>query len=257
MATSKTTSAPIPAKEAAEAALNKPSIIKVMTFAAYRVSGKGKDQSVSVIAGAADGRINNGVVELLADNVPFNSKILQGREPAGGKGLLMLYGGRDVADELFQWRTRARKEDFKIAFATIDIEVGYMESNLITRKMLKTYKSNMQFAYVRRMVSDLQADILEQFATLNDQIAPLKKGGSASSIALYPNLFDQVFEQDKDLANLQVLAIPLMDDIDYPEKMRLRQVVYVRPQAKIVNITQGATDAHILLPSWMTNIKTS
>lgn len=254
MATSKTTSAPISAKEAEEAARTKPSIIKLMTFAAYKVSGEGKRQKVSVVGGAADARFNNGVVELLATSVPFNSQLLQGREPADGKGLLMLYGGKDAADELFHWRTRARKENFKIAFATIDVEVGYMEPNLITRQMMKTYKSNMQFAYLRRMVSELQADILEQFSSLSDEVAPLEKGGSVAAISLYPNLFDQVFEQDKDIGNLQVLAIPVMDDVEFPAKQRMRQVAYVRPQAKIVKITQGATDAHIVLPRWMTNI---
>lgn len=234
-------------------AKNRPSTIKLKTVALYHKSGVGAKAKVKHHAGAVNARMGeDGVVELLAGNVPFIAETFKGKAPKAGSGLLMLYGIRDTLDETSRLRALARSSGLHFADAEIEVEIGYMEPKLVNREMLKAYGTNMQFANVRRMMVDLQMDIAQAFSSYAD-IDDAERPTRVSEIARFPHFFDRLFEEDRDMQNLSVLGIPLLDDPRFSEKMR--QVAYVRPNAKVVAIRQGATDARILLPSWMTNVK--
>lgn len=234
------------------AATQKPSTIKLTTFALYAVNSSGSKVTIKCHAGASHARIgDDGVIELLATNVPFRSGNFMGKAPKAGKGMLMLYGIHDTLDELARMSAVARAEGLRLAKAEVEVNIGYMEPKLISRAMLKAYGPHMQFGNLRRMVAPLQTEIAESFVKYakKDEIAITKR---VSEIAKYPHFFDRLFDDDEDMAHLSVISIPLRDDPNYTERMR--QVAYVRPDARVVSISQGATDARILLPSWMTNV---
>jgi len=235
-----------------DAATNKPSTIKLTTFALYEVSGSGSKPQIKCHAGASHARVgDDGVIELLASSVPFKSDTFTGKAPKSGKGMLMLYGIHDTLDELARMSTIARSQGLRLAKAEVEVNIGYMEPKLVSRAMLKAYGPHMRFGNLRRMVATLQTDIAEAFVKYAKK-EDLEISNRVSEIAKYPHLFDRLFDEDEDMAHLSVISIPLLDDPKFTGKMR--QVAYVRPDAQVVSIRQGATDARILLPNWMTNV---
>lgn len=229
------------------------STIKLTTFALYSARGTRTDREVKVIAGATNPRIaQDFVIELDAANVPFASRAFREREPKEGHGLLMLYGIRDTLDEVMKWRKLAReKPNTFFASAEIEIEVGQLESGLVDRKMLKAQGAEMAFANLRRMTADTQTEILDRFAeyAAQDKLKPKTDMSRISQIAMHPEYFDRLFQDDRAFKHLSIFVIPVADN---PEvKGRMRQLAYVRPGAKIVGIKQGSTEARIVLPSWM------
>lgn len=231
------------------------STIRFTTFALYRNVGKrGQTNSfVEVLHGASAGRFgDDGRVELLAGSAPFNTLAYEKLAPKDGEGLLMLYGHRDALDELQAWRRKARDLDAEMAWATVEVAVGHMETNLIDRASMKAAAGTLRFANVRRMKASLQIDILERFAGYVSA-----EGGNADSkmsrpvqMATRPDLFVRALEDDADLRALDALVIPVADDPEVPG--RIRQVALVRPSAQVVEVRQGSSEASILLPQWMT-----
>ncbi len=252
MATAKETKLDV--EEVKQLATLKPSTVKVITFAVYSKSGSARAPKIKCIHGASDARVaEDGVIELLIDNIPFNSKTFKGKPPAPGKGLLMLYGNTDPLADQARWFATARANGWQIARAELEIEVGYMEAGMVSRQILKEYGRYMHFANLRRLTADLQTSIAEDFARYAEKEMSTVDAERLQDVARNPQYFDRLFEEDKDFSRLTVFATVLLDDPQFPKKMR--QVAYVRPEAKIVDIRQGGTDVRLVLPSWMTNVK--
>lgn len=251
-----------PAAPALEApAINNvlPASVKLTVFALYERLQNGL---IRPLHGISDVRhAEDGKIDILTSGVPYRSKSFIDQQIPDGEGLLMLYGGKDVLDELMYWRRVAREENASFAWAEVEVEVGYLEPLQITRELLRDPRRNLSFINFRRVSVDLQNDVSEAFATLNIEKKKLKKAETAGAetktavqrvveIALTPEHWPTLCADDEDFSRLGVIVVPVADDPSYPTK--IRQVAFVRPSAKIIKITQGSTDARIVLPSWMT-----
>lgn len=231
--------------------------VGLTSFAVYRVHGKAGDpgMKVEVLAGATDSRIDEkGRVQLLAGNVPFHSDAFKKRSPAAGSGLLALYGHRDALEELAFWRAYAREQKAEFAYVTYNVVVGTINPQLVDRERLRSDPS-MGFMSMRRTMSSLQTEIHERFYGY----VKAERGNAdvnmatVSQIATRPDLFDRLFEDDRDLRQLSVFVIPVADDPAVPGKMR--QLAYLRPGSTVINVRQGVETVDLLLPSWVTDEK--
>lgn len=237
---------------AAEASNKKPSSVKLTAFCLYQAKrdAKGRLKSVTALDGAQDARIgDDGRVELLASSVPWRSKKFAAPQPGAGFGMLLLYGIKDTLEELYRWRNKARQIGADFAYAEFDVEVGIIEPGLVSRDLLKTRGRESRFANLRRMNVMLQGEILQAMRKHDPAVTKMV------DLAARPHLFDMIFEDDKEIANLDVFVIPVADDDETPGLMR--QVAYVRPGSKILGVNQGSDQASIFLPSWMTDKKMS
>lgn len=211
---------------------------------------------VDVLYGASSGRLgDDGKLELLADSVPFHSDSFRNKGPRPGFGLLMLYGIRDSLEEMQYWRFKAREMGAEFVCAEFEFEVGTIEPKLTDRQLLKATAGKNRFLNFRRMKSELQTEVLESFsayAISNGEKAD-ENLSRVSQIANRPDLFDRLLVEDRDFAALDILVIPVADDDALPGKMR--QLAYVKPEAKVLSILQKSDESRILLPPWMTDTK--
>jgi hypothetical protein len=232
------------------------STVKLTTFAIFNKQGSdgAPGTTVTPLYGASAARFgDDGRVELLADNAPFHADSFRGKEPKPGHGLLMLYGIRDSIEEIQFWRTKAREMEAEFASATVEFDVGGIEVGLTDRPLLKAKAGENRFLNMRRMKSSLQTEILERFQhqvrlegqDVDDEMRRV------AQIANRPDLFDNLFEHDRDMAHLDVLIIPVADNPESPGHMR--QMAYVRPGAQVVSLQQADDSVRILLPLWMTD----
>jgi hypothetical protein len=253
----------------------KPSSIELTVMAMYQLqpARKGSPASVKTLAGAVNARVTpEGRVELLADNAPFLNSLF--KAPAPGKGLLMVYGVRDSLESVQRWVEKARSAGAELAIAQVEVEVGSIEAGLVDRDLLRTFDQfdpssrflpakeaktaprpyPARFVNLRRMKQDLQHQV---YATLAGHAKSLDKPlqqASVLELATRPELFDALFELDADFRKqIDVLAIPVADDLENP--IRMRQLAYVRPGTKILRVTQGQDRASILLPRWLTDLE--
>lgn len=232
------------------------STVKLIGFSIYKAKPGilKKDDPVEAFYGASTIRVNDsGVVELLLDSAPYHSDAFATKKPKPGFGMLMLYGIRDSLDEMYFWRTKARELKAEFAYAEFEFRVGEIEVGLTDRNTLRSAPGRNRFLNVRRMKASLQTDILARFTDYAnaDGLDIKEEMRRVSQIANRPNYFDHLFQDDDDLAKLDIVVIPVADDPAIPGKMR--QMAYVRPGAEIVSIVQGSTAATILLPDWMTD----
>jgi hypothetical protein len=233
------------------------STVKLTAFALFkreRVAGQ-PGFTVERICGASAARVcDDGSIELLADSVPFHAPSFQSKSPRPGNGLLMLYGIRDALDEMQYWRTRARDLGAEFAHAEFEFAVGTIEVGLTDRPLLKAAAGRNRFLNVRRMSAALQSDVLLHFSEYSDsEGTPLdERLPRLAQIASRPDLYDKAFIDDADLGRLDILVIPVADDPSSPKAVR--QVAYVRPNARCVSVNQGNSGVCILLPSWMTGL---
>jgi len=232
------------------------STVKLTTFSIYKALKKPNEagETVKVLFGASASRVNDsGNIELLADSVPFHTEAFKTKAPKPGFGLLMLYGIRDSLEELYYWRSQARAMGAEFTYAEFELAIGYLEPGLTDRKILQDTKGKSRFLNLRRMRASLQSQILQRFSEyVSSEGADINEEMSrVSQIATRPDLFDRLLVEDKDLAKLDVLVIPVNDDVEGTGKMR--QVAYVKPGIQVVSVVQGSDTATIVLPSWMTN----
>lgn len=231
------------------------STVKLVTFALFENSKRGVAAGAGPakpVVGAVASRIgDSGKLELLADSVPFRSRKFDSRKPADGCGMLMLYGVRDTLDEIHHWRTYAREHQLEFASAEYELDVGNIEVGLVNRQTLKEHGTEMAFANLRRMTVSLQSEILHRFSeyAISEGVGIDEEMRRISQIATRPDLFDKLLQDDRELANLSVLVIPVADDPALPGRMR--QLAYVRPGVKVVSVVQSNDEVDILLPAWL------
>lgn len=234
------------------------SSVRVTAFSVFkrRKTPDATGSPVDVLYGASSGRLgDDGKLELLADSVPFHADSFKNKAPKPGFGLLMLYGIRDSLEEMQYWRFKAREMEAEFVCAEFEFEVGTIEPKLTDRQLLKATAGKNRFLNLRRMKSELQTQVLESFSAYanSDGEETDENLSRVSQIANRPDLFDQLLVDDRDLAALDMLVIPVADDEAFPGKMR--QLAYVKPGARVVSIVQDSSEARILLPPWMTDTK--
>lgn len=232
-----------------------PSKVALTSFVVYKVHGKAGDPSakVEVLAGGSgDARfLEDGKLQLLAGSAPFHSRKLAARIPKPGHGLLALYGHRDALEEVQFWRNQARELKAEFAYVNYDVQVDRIHDGLVDRTRLLEGR-DARFLNMRRTMNGLQTDILERFqGYVAEERGPKNSMTAVSHIALRPDLFDRLFEDDKDFQHLSVFVIPVADDPETPGRMR--QLAYVRPGATVLNEVQGASHVDVLLPRWVTD----
>lgn len=241
---------------AGDAKAKPPAKVALTSFVVYRVHGRAGDPeaTVEVLAGGEAARFTpEGKLQLLAASAPFHSDAFKARAPKPGHGLLALYGHRDALDELQYWRARAREMKAEFAYCNFDVQVDRISDALLDRKRLRE-SHDSKFLNLRRTMTGLQTEIFERFA---GYVAA--EGGTnttmtaVSHIATRPDLFDRLFDDDKDFKHLSVFVIPVADDLEVPGKMR--QMAYLRPGSKVLNVVQGNDQVDVLLPAWLTDEK--
>lgn len=232
-----------------------PSTVRVTTFAIYKKPLKAGG-AVEVLHGAMVAPVGDDrIVNLLAGSVPFHSDQFKAKAPKETCGLLMLYGVRDSLDELHYWRTLARKLGAEFASAELEFEIGHIEPGLTDRALLKsTAGGKTRFLNFRRMKASLQAEVLDRFTaySMSDGTGIDEELNRVSQIATRPDLFDRLLKEDPDLSKLDILVIPVADDLALPGRMR--QLAYVKPGATLVSELHSNSEVRIELPNWM-NIK--
>lgn len=230
--------------------------VALTSFVVYRVNGRAGDPAatVDVLAGGDAARFTpEGKLQLLATSAPFHSDAFKERAPKPGHGLLALYGHRDALEELQYWRARAREMKAEFAYCNYDVQVDRITELLVDRKRLLE-NHDAKFLNLRRTMSSLQTEIFERFAGYVASEGRTNMSMTAvSHIATRPDLFDRLFEDDKDFKHLSVFVIPVADDVETPGKMR--QMAYVRPGSKVLNVVQGSDQVDVLLPAWLTDEK--
>jgi hypothetical protein len=241
---------------AGEAKAKPPARVALTSFVVYRVNGRAGDPKakVEVLAGGEAARFTpEGKLELLAASVPFHADSFKGRAPKPGHGFLALYGHRDALEELQYWRAKAREMNAEFAYCNYDVQVDRISEVLVDRKRLREGQ-DMRFLNLRRTMATLQTQIFERFSGYVAEEGGAQAAMTAvSHIATRPDLFDRLFEDDKDFKRLSVFVIPVADDLEVPGKMR--QVAYLRPGAKVLNVVQGSDQVSVLLPAWLTDEK--
>lgn len=216
------------------------STIILSAFATFRRRG----DELEHVSGISASRLrDDGRYELTLKSVPFIEPRFSGRAPAVGEGMLMMYG-RDRMEEMQRQRAKARATGAELACAEFEFEVGSIETNLIDRNNI----NGQRFANVRRMKAELQTQLLYRFAGYVDA-----EGGNSDltmarvvQIATRPELYARAFKDDKDLAGLDMLVVPVADGEDHA----IRQLAYVRPKARLVSVCQGG-EVDLVLPEWM------
>lgn len=230
------------------------STVKLTTFSIFKRHGiPGAEGSyIEPLFGSTAARFTkDNKIELLMDSVPFHSESFKSKAPKVGFGCLMLYGIRDSLEEIKFWSAKARQMDAEFASAEFEFAVGNIEVGLTDRKKLKESRGDKLFLNLRRMTSSLQLEILLKFTdyALAEGGGINEKMNRVSQIATRPDFFDKLLKDDKDLAKLDILVVPVADDPEVPGHMR--QVAYVKPGADLVSVVQGSDAATIVMPDWM------
>lgn len=234
-----------------------PAAIKLTAFAVYKkkVAHPKSADDIEIIAGASDVKVDpaTGRVQLLAASVPLKTEAMRNRFPRPGCGLLALYGHRDALDELFLWRSFARKAKAEFAFVEFYAVVHELSTQLLDREGIRASEGRLHFANLRRCKVDLQKEILDAFAGFVDE----EGGNSAATmsnvvqIATRPDLCFNLLSTDPDFKAMTVFVTPVADDPEVPGRMR--QVAYVKPGVEITNVTQGDETCDLVLPAWLTD----
>ena len=233
-----------------------PARVGLTSFVIYKVV-RGIDapnSRIDVFTGGEAGRFTpEGKLQLLAANVPFRSESFKRFAPKHGHGMLSLYGHRDALEELSFWRAKARELGAEFAYVNYDIEVGAISGILLDRAMLLA-NSSVHFLNMRRARTTLQHEIRDRFKGYVKSEADTNTiMTEVAHIAKRPDLFDRLFQDDKDLQQLSVLVIPVADDLEVPGRMR--QLAYMRPGLKVLNVVQGSDQVEVLMPSWLIDEK--
>lgn len=225
------------------------STIRLTAFALFEKKGR---RAINVLHGGLEGRVNeeSGKIEVVADSVPFNSEIFaKGRSPHDG--LLMLYGIRDMLDATKLWRAQARELGCEFVHAEFEFEVGTIFQNMVTEELLrdKSQAESGRFVNVRRTNSAFQQRMLDHFSAIarREGVSIDEEMSRVWQISTRPNYWDEVFKTDAEVfGGVEILVIPVADD---PVDMsKIRQLAYVRKNAKLVGVYQGRDDVDLVLP---------
>lgn len=224
--------------------------VQLTLMSLFRTRDDGSSTSVSPFVGAKSAWLEDGVVHLMANSVPFHNRAMDSLAPASGHGLLALFGIRDALQELQHWRTVARNAQAQFAYLQLQVDAGIPMSGVLTRQELRAQQGHVRFVNVRRCAADMQKEWLAQFAHWVNE-----EGGDAlrdmqhiRQMARRPDLFERLLSTDADLAEVDVLVFPLADRLDAAAS---RQVAYLRAGARIVSTTQGGDQVQVHVPDWM------
>lgn len=213
------------------------STVKLSVFAAFkRRPKKAPTPGVDVVFGAKGFRINEqGLAELETASVP----LAEGLTPPVG-GLLMLYGLRDLTDELQRRRAEARAVGAAFQYAEFEVEVGDIVVGIIDKETLP----GCRFANVKRMSIGIQQDIMDCFVEYirEEGGEPDVTMNRIKAIARRPDLFGRLLSENPDYQRLEVLIIPV------EESGQVRQVAYVRDNCKYIALRQSQDDEILYLP---------
>lgn len=230
--------------------------VQLTLMSLFRLRDEGSSTSVSPFVGAKSAWMEDGVVHLMANSVPFHNRAMDSLAPASGQGLLALFGIRDALQELQHWRTVARNAQAQFAYLQLQVDAGVAMSGVLTREALRAQQANVRFVNVRRCAAEMQKEWLAQFA---QWVA--EEGGDAQrdmyhirQMARRPDLFERLLSTDADLAAVDVLVFPLVDRLD---ATATRQVAYLRAGARIVASIQGSDQVHVHVPDWMERPRTA
>lgn len=224
---------------------DKPSVIKLTSFSIVQRSTmeKGKDVPPHILCGATKPTKAKNAYELEIASVPL---MYEQEAPPTSVGILALYGFKDAIEEIQKRRQEAREANAEFKFAEIECEVGEIELGLVDRAKLR----GLRFANVKRMNAQLQSEILDKFAEYVEDEGGDVPGymSRVQQIAMRPDLFGRLLEEDKDFKRIEVLVIPVYGSKTYPTKVR--QLAIIRPKAKIVGFSQNSTkdEDHLVLP---------
>jgi hypothetical protein len=234
-----------------------PAAIKLTAFAVYKkkVEHPKSADDIEIIAGASDVKVDpaTGRVQLLAASVPLKTAAMRNRVPRPGFGLLALYGHRDALDELFLWRSIARKARAEFAFVEFYAVVHELSTQLIDREAIRASEGRLRFANLRRCKVDLQKEILDSFAGFVEEEGgrPDDSMSNVVQIATRPDLCFNLLSRDADFKDMTVFVTPVADDPDVPGRMR--QLAFVKPGVEVINVSQGDETCDLLLPAWLTD----
>lgn len=151
------------------------------------------------------------------------------RTPPEGS-LYLLYGNRDLIEELHKWRIEARSVGAEFRHVEMIVKVGSIHPGIVSREDL----IDLNFVNVRRMSASLQLEILQKFYEY-----VCEEGGSHSSmscvrhIASRADLWPRLMDEDRDFQNISVMVIPVADQ----PNGRLRYVAVVRRNAVIASFS--------------------
>lgn len=212
--------------------------INLVSYAIFRKEPK--PAGVTLYHGASYCSIDDkGFARIIAGNVAL---------PAGqnmtapGSGLLMLYGFRDMQEEIRLRRHEARAKQMSFHWLEAEAEVSQIYPGIVNRHILPT----IDFVNVKRLSTALQDTILRYFSVYAEE-----RGGAFDSmrqiqqIASRPEFFERLC-LEPEFRHVSILVIPVFDGV------RVRQLAYVRPTARIVAVRQDATEGISLeLPDWL------
>lgn len=182
-------------------------------------------------------------------SVPFHTRAMDRYAPRSG-GLLGLFGIRDALEELQHWRAVARHSQAEFASLQLQVNVGVVHTGVITRDVLRAQRESVRFLNIRRNATGLQKELLQQFAAWVGEEGgnPAATMTTVAQMALRPDLYARVMEQDADFRHVDVLVFPLADRAD---PRNTRQIAYLRAGAPIQDARQGDGQVHMHLPFWM------
>lgn len=226
------------------------STIRLTTFSLFRKEPGG---GITLLTGGLRGGLNKetGKIEIVTGSVPFNSELfVNERQPTGG--LLMLYGIRDMLEATKLWRGYARELGCEFVHAEFEFEVGTIFPTMVTPELLqdKSRSEESRFVNIRRTNTAFQEQMLECFSEIakRDGVSIDDEMSRVWQISTRPNYWDEIFKTQKKLmGGIEVLVIPVADDPRDPSN--IRQLAYVRPNAKVVGSYQGREDVEIVLPA--------
>lgn len=211
------------------------STVVITAFAIFRRVPDSSD--VELFHGASDVSVNgSNELELVLASAPIDDSLTP---PKGA--LLALYGFKDRTDELQKRRREAATLGANFQSMEIEVEVGYIESNIMDREKLK----DARFANVGRMSTVLQMEIIEKFKSYAKESRSKKLPADMdrlSTIGSRPDLWARLLDDDADFRNIELLILPVL------EEGSVRMVALLRPNFKYVNIVQNNDGEILVLP---------
>ncbi len=254
------------------------SSVKLTTFAIYRKPGRSGRRSAPVAGSPAPTGAAPAGPDLLY-GATAAEPILEGGKPTGNfvltagsvplgpgqlapkSGIYALYGFRDTIEELKRSKDRAREMGAEFRSMDIEVDVGTIPVGVVDRKHLKE-DGSIRFANLRRTTAKLQSEILDRmYGYVEEENAELKALPKAKrpdrffgfdqslariqQIGQRPELLDRVMEEDRDLKNIDVLVVTIMDET---VPFGFRQLAYVRPRAVILDVSQNRDADYLKLP---------
>lgn len=151
------------------------------------------------------------------------------RAPPEGS-LYLLYGNRDLIEEMHKWRIEARNAGAEFRHVEMVVKVGGIHPGIVHREDLP----DLNFVNVRRMSASLQLEILQKFYEyVLEEGSPQSSMNCVRHIASRADLWPRLMDEDHDFRNISVIVIPVADQ----PNGRLRHVAVVRKNAVIASFS--------------------